>query len=752
MKVKDIIKIAASLNLYEKKQWISLFQSSVKPDSVVLDDDCFENFIIALYATLKENISGFLSPIIAYGAGNIAKDFLPQIRQYTDIIEIWDSYSGTDFLYDIPVVRPHFDTADSGTNVVIFIDNCSVRYDVISLFELKGYAKVYSYKDFILILESISYYSYVGKDINDNTRRLLNSFVDQYEIICSKYAPVNYSAIPQKYKSAKLVIESAYGNASDLSKRLFALLTVSDSNRSAVEKFVFDFFGTKFENEFNFAYQMEIFLRRLLADGVKTRERPIRMLNDSSYDQFAVFAAVRETLECVCNDFHKSLTIIRLLRKLSPNSVPLMSVECYFLIKCNHLEEALQLSRYSMRKEPNALLSNETFYQIAIICKEKGIYVAEPLPEYDLGERFCWSGIQFALCSGFDAKENTAEFLPCFRTLQCAAYPNGNFWSGDEWVEFRKSLVDGSFKYCQKNQCSNIVAGWLPKKADCKSIELRKIFKSDFSVIPQLDELHFSYDFHCNLKCPSCRLEIKSNSAERNEELNMLFEKNLRPLLKTAKHLCLSGCGEAIISPHSKHVLQSLSPEEYPELAIELRTNVFSFNPTTWNTLGTGGNLIRHVAASIDAASKELFEQFRYPAKWDVVLKNLTFIQSLRNSGEIDMFEFHVVVQTDNIGELTDIIKMAAKYDADVITFSQLVNWRGMSEAEYRRLNPFLEDNPRHGELMQVIEEIKNLRVEIENDECDPTCGKKKLFINMHCVPDPNSTYDAIRIGKLKIR
>ena len=228
--------------------------------------------------------------------------------------------------------------------------------------------------------------------------------------------------------------------------------------------------------------------------------------------------------------------------------------------------------------------------------------------------------------------------------------------------------MDGSFRYCQKNQCANIVAGWLPKKKDVKEEWLKKILTSDLSVIPPIEELHFSYDGHCNLMCPSCRLEFQTNTDKQNKKLDMLYEKNLKPYMGKAKHLTLSGCGEAMISPHSKKVLQSFSKKENPNLVVELRTNATTVNSVSWNSLGTGKAVIRHITASIDASTKESFEKLRYPAKWENVLRNLKFIQSLRNSGEIDMFEFHVVIQKENIHQLCDIVKMAIYYDADAVT------------------------------------------------------------------------------------
>ena len=114
-----------------------------------------------------------------------------------------------------------------------------------------------------------------------------------------------------------------------------------------------------------------------------------------------------------------------------------------------------------------------------------------------------------------------------------------------------------------------------------------------------------------------------------------LAEKNLDPLNKNVKHICLFGCGETILSLHSRGLIKAWSSEEYPELNTDLRTNVFALSEKAWSALGEGREVIKHIAASIDAASKDTFERLRCPAKWETVLENLAFIKLLRVISEI---------------------------------------------------------------------------------------------------------------------
>lgn len=752
MKTAEVYRIADSLNETEQKYWKKEWVASMEQGFSYPEKLTFQAFAMGVYISMDASAALKADrPMIAYGAGNKAKEHLPEIKEQIEVLEIWDAYSTADSLYGILVKRPHKDVP-TDTPIVVFLENRAIRREVFSDLETMGFLKLFSYDEFLKMLEAQPYLTEIAEAVTEDTKQKMKEFLHQYAIIENEYAPVNYSVLSKALYSQRLDFGEIDCTSEVLIARLSETLLLENIEKKRLNKVADDLLKADLGNAFHFACAMELFLRSLLTDGIKTRERPIRMTGDRPYDRFAVLEAIRVLLACLCKEEkRKALSAVRFLREQSKDAIPLLAAECFSLLECGELVEALELSRVSMKKEPNDLLANEVFYQVALACKERGIPVEEPLPKYDLNERFCWSGLTFALCYGFDHKDERALFSPCFRTLQCGAYPEGDFWSSEEWREFRKSLLDGSFRYCQKNQCSNIVAGWLPKKSECSHDVVKRLIKGDETLVPPLEELHFSYDFHCNLKCPSCRLEIKTNTKKETEELDELYEKNLKPLVKKAKHLCLSGCGEALLSSHSRKILQSLTKEEYPDLAVELRTNVTSFSPAAWDRLGEGRRAIRHVAASIDAASRELFERLRFPAKWDVVLKNLEFIQLLRNSGEIDLFEFHVVIQTENIEELTAIVKMAMKYDADAVTFSRLVNWRGMSEEEYQAVNPFWTDHPKHERLVQVLEELKNLRSAIDSGEYTGTKGGKK-YINIHFIPDLDADYGIIRNGRLKIR
>lgn len=752
MQIGRLYAMAKALKKKEKNEWKNEILLSMNSGFEEMSDVPLEVLVLAVYSCFDKSCYIPDLKVIAYGAGKMAQKHIPQMSESIVFDEIWDAYSDKKNIDNVPVVRPESTKKNFDVPLVVFIDDKVSRYDVISLYRKKGYGNIFYFRDYMILMEYFDVFEKLGSYVRSATKDIVEKLYQQYEIVESSYLPVLFSILNKDLINEKIQVKNHNPDGETLRNRLSNIITVDKIPLIVMQEDIGTFLHTKLTNKFELAYNLELIMQKLLSENVKTLERPMRMTNDKPYDEFAITATINEILIYLFETNDCALDMIESFRMMAEESIPLMSSECYFLIKCGKYTRALETARYAMKTDPNDLLSNEAFYQVAYSCKIQGIDVDEPIPEYDLSERFCWSGLNFVWCGGFDSQTGQADFSPCFRPLQCAARPEGEFWSGDDWIEFRKSVTDGSFRYCQKNQCPNIVAGWLPKKSECKEQWLQKILAGDMTVIPPIEELHFSYDGHCNLKCPSCRLEIQTNTHEQNEKLDEMYEKNLKPYMGQAKHLTLSGCGEAIISPHSKKVLQSFSKEKNPQLAVELRTNATTINPVSWNSLGKGKDVIRHITVSIDASTKESFEKLRYPAKWEVVLRNLEFIQSLRNSGDIDMFEFHVVIQKENIDQLCEITKMAIYYDADAVTYSRLINWRGMSEAEYHDINPFWHDHPLHKKLMQELKALKELRNDIEEGRYDLTRGKKKIYINIHFIPDPNSSYDVIRMGKLKIR
>ena len=697
--------------------------------------------------------------LIAYGAGEAAKKNIGLYADIMGISEIWDNYSNEVSLDGIPVNRPR--ESSSNEIIIVFIDKENVRETVIHHLMKLGHRYIFYYMDIDRLRWQAG--SYRIRNTAGNAYR--------YDLLAANHVPVLFMVFDQELQNERLHIPELKDQAKEeLLICLDEKISIRSGTKEEPKRVKEEVQGAKEElqgakeelqgakgeleraietliqaceaNLYEFACALETLIYQIVKDGGKTKERLIRMEGDQPYDMFAV----TESLDIIFSMLYRNCArqaeeTIHILCRAMP-SVPPKILLCKFLTRNGRYDEALKLARKMMHERPNDFSINENFYQVALESKRNGFEVPEPLPNYDLGEVFCWCGMDYVWCGGMDEQEGRPLFAPCFR-VTCAAKPEGEFNTGEEWKEFRRSLLDGSFRYCQKNQCPNLVGRWLPEKRNCDDPIMKRLIDGEEEVKPLIRELHFSYDTHCNLICPSCRTERCMNSAEETEKMNAAYDSCLKPYVARAEHLCLSGCGEALVSDHGRHILTSVSGREYEDLAIELRTNITALNQNTWTSLGESRKRIRHIAASVDGIG-EVFEELRYPAKWDLVSRNLEFISSLRRAGEIDLFEIHVVAQRRNIHQLFDIVMLASDLGADAVTFSKIVNWRGMSEKEYDEKNPFWTDSPDFRRLSEELDRIDEFRRNTEKGRI--------MYINMHFRPDPDAGYEKIRMGRLKIR
>lgn len=291
-----------------------------------------------------------------------------------------------------------------------------------------------------------------------------------------------------------------------------------------------------------------------------------------------------------------------------------------------------------------------------------------------------------------------------------------SIWNSEKAKLFRKSVCDGSFSYCKGN-CPKIVSGSLPRIDKCDD-EWREVISNpmkDLSYLPK--KVQFSYDFECNLKCNSCRNTIKHLTKSQLTSYDKVKDTILKPLLKDAHTLVISGSGELFTSKHSVKYLNELKPEEYPKLRYHIMTNGTLFNMETWNRYPYMQKMIDKLFISIDAAKKETYETIRRGAKWETLLNNLTFASWLRKTNKVKELYLMFVVQKSNYQDMIAFIQLGYEMGADRICFSRIVNWGIYSDDDFIDLDVCDPRNENHQRFLDVLKHpffgVK--RVSLEN-------------------------------------
>jgi organic radical activating enzyme len=291
-------------------------------------------------------------------------------------------------------------------------------------------------------------------------------------------------------------------------------------------------------------------------------------------------------------------------------------------------------------------------------------------------------------------------------------------WNGETAVAVRRSILDGSFKYCTTH-CPwlQTASGPVQKVSDVTDPELKRIIEQKLFKVPSPRIINAAFDRSCNLSCPTCRHEhfIERESATEIRNLQRLIDKQLLP---EAELLYITGSGDAFGSPFFLEWLRNLDVSDKPKLRIHLHTNAQLWTPAIWAKLPPAvRQIIATTEISIDAASERTYLLNRRGGSWSKLMANLEFISELRASGPLKFLRIHMLVQENNFDEMPAFAALGSKIAADHIYFSHLVNWGTFTEEQLAQRSIHRPSHPRHDELLEVLEHpaLKDPQVDFGN-------------------------------------
>lgn len=280
-------------------------------------------------------------------------------------------------------------------------------------------------------------------------------------------------------------------------------------------------------------------------------------------------------------------------------------------------------------------------------------------------------------------------------------------WNGETAQEIRASILDGSFRYCNKSRCPALQNVVYPVQyvEDVTDEELKAVIADGLTVLPYGPrDLNCSYDLSCNLSCPSCRTQLIVESTNR-EQLDAIRERLDAEALQSVEWLYITGSGDPFGSPHFRHWLRNMRRERMPRLkGIHLYTNGLLWTPEMWDSIPAEiREMILSTHVSIDAAEPETYALNRRGGSFDRLLESLGYISSLRADGPLQSMCISMVVQANNFEEMPKFVDLGRRFHTDRVFFSKLINWGAYSEEEYLDRAVHLPGHPRHAEFLDLI-------------------------------------------------
>jgi organic radical activating enzyme len=295
--------------------------------------------------------------------------------------------------------------------------------------------------------------------------------------------------------------------------------------------------------------------------------------------------------------------------------------------------------------------------------------------------------------------------------------PLSTLWNSEEAKEIRKSVSDGSYRYCSKDQCPylakliklNGVGDFKPiypkNELPKHIIENTNFETGEMNIGPKI--VHFSFDRTCNYKCPSCRVQTIVYGKNKTEQINTTIEEIETVFSKDITEMYITASGDPFVSPSFRKYLQNFDTKKYPNLTnIHLFTNASLWNKEMWDSMPNIHNYVKSCEISIDAGTKETYENVtRLGGNWDNLINNLKFISTIP---KLRYVKTSFVVQSTNYKEMETFLKLMKSIFGikSQVFFGKINNWGTFDEGTYKILKIWDEFHPEHRDFLNEFEKI----------------------------------------------
>lgn len=297
-----------------------------------------------------------------------------------------------------------------------------------------------------------------------------------------------------------------------------------------------------------------------------------------------------------------------------------------------------------------------------------------------------------------------------------------HIWNSDQAIELRKSILDGSYKYCNVDRCNKPQLSISEvREVDLEYFETpisnynqERILNRDPYMIDGPSSVSLSGDFKCNLKCPTCRDDFQTTSDEREQKVinsEIEYMKNNKENLEVIK---LANSGEAFFSKDQRELIRSINRFDYPKIRyIFIITNGLLFDQRNYDMLFPGSSFIKKITVSMDAGDKETYAITR-GGDWDRLIKNLDWMADMKRSGNFLTVGMNFVVRKANYKSIDNFVNIARQRGFDRIEFTKYDDWVDLYDHTLSLSNQYndeaihLKEHPQHKELVKILQKYKD--------------------------------------------
>lgn len=294
--------------------------------------------------------------------------------------------------------------------------------------------------------------------------------------------------------------------------------------------------------------------------------------------------------------------------------------------------------------------------------------------------------------------------------------PMNEMWNSNEAKDIRKSVTDGSYRYCDKNQCpylSQLTNLNTKSLGPIKHVsELQEGFFDSYNFESgEMKEspkvIHMSFDRTCNYKCPSCRVDMIVANSSKIEKINATIEEMETLYSNNIETIYCSGTADPFASVSYRNFLRNFNPKKYPKLkSIHLHTNASLWNKEMWDSMPNIHKYVSTCEISIDAGTKNTYQNItRLGGNWDNLISNLKFISTIRDLRSI---KCSFVVQQSNYAEMETFLNLIYSIFGikTKVFFGRITNWGTFSNGEFKLIDVGNSNHPEHKLFLKEFSKV----------------------------------------------
>ena len=294
--------------------------------------------------------------------------------------------------------------------------------------------------------------------------------------------------------------------------------------------------------------------------------------------------------------------------------------------------------------------------------------------------------------------------------------PLKELWNSKEAMEIRESVMDGSYRFCDKNQCPFLAQllnynmdnfGPIKKIQDLPEYIKDYVIENKTFMVNGPTILQMSFDRTCNYKCPSCRVKMIVANSEGIKKINSTIEEMEESFSESIEMIYCSGTADPFASVSYRNYLRNFDPKKYPKLkTIHLHTNASLWNKEMWESMPNIHAYVTTCEISIDAGTKETYENVtRLNGDWDNLISNLKFIATIPKMKKV---KTSFVVQQSNYKEMSvfleqmkNIFGMKTK-----VFYGKINNWGTFNYDQFEFLKVWDPKHPEHKDFLVEFNKV----------------------------------------------